>query len=382
MRLLSRYVIALLFVAPGPAFGGEQASSPVVDPALRDWQYGGFADLGYLFDVDDPSNEVFRSRGTTWHLNAAHFNMMGAYLTKAPSDRSRWGTQLLLHTGKDDELFGFSATAPAIDGAEWLRHVGWANVSYLAPAGNGLTIQGGIFASLIGYDSLYAKDNYTYTRPWGADFTPYLMMGVNVAYPVTEKLTTTMFVINGYWHLANANRAPSAGLQLAYEITPRLTAKQTVLSGPHQPNTSFEFWRHLSDTIVEHKTDRMVLALEFHVATERVDSPARPRATWAAAQALMHWRPASRWSITVRPEIAHDSDGRWTLARQTVKAITSTIQRSVPYRRSELAIKVEHRFDASRGADGGFFRSADARESKPSQQLLILGLLFTFDSTR
>lgn len=32
--------------------------------------------------------------------------------------------------------------------------LGLANVSYLTPAGNGLTVKGGIFGSLIGYDGL------------------------------------------------------------------------------------------------------------------------------------------------------------------------------------------------------------------------------------
>jgi hypothetical protein len=34
--------------------------------------------------------------------------------------------------------------------------------------------------------------------------------------------------------------------------------------GPHQDNTSTEFWRYIADTIVEHRTDRVVAALNFH----------------------------------------------------------------------------------------------------------------------
>src|SRR5713226_7416083 len=47
--------------------------------------------------------------------------------------------------------------------------------------------------SLIGYDSLYAKDNFTYTRPWGGDYTPYIMFGVNASYPFSKKITVTAF---------------------------------------------------------------------------------------------------------------------------------------------------------------------------------------------
>ena len=93
-------------------------------------------------------------------------------IRKAPSESSRFGFEATAQTGEDSKLFGFSATAPNIRGADWLRHLGPTNLSYVAPVGNGLTLQGGIFSSFIGYDSLYAKDNFTYTRPWAADFTP------------------------------------------------------------------------------------------------------------------------------------------------------------------------------------------------------------------
>jgi hypothetical protein len=261
--------------------------------AAAQTQYGAFLDAGYLYDTNHPSNHAFRSRGTTWHVDEWDVNMMGVSLKKKPSEQSRWGEELIVQGGKDAELFGFSATAPNIAGATTLRHFGLANVSYLAPAGRGLTLQGGIFNSFIGYDGLYAKDNFTYTRPWGADFTPYLMLGVNASYPLTDKLTGTAFVLNGYWHLAAANHVPSTGAQLAYAVDPRVTVKETVLVGPHQSNTALGNWRYLSDTIVEHKTERLTVAAEYQLSAERVDTAGRPRALWMAGQLPIQWRSAA-----------------------------------------------------------------------------------------
>src|SRR5215470_3303100 len=231
---------------PSPAAQSQSSSS---------WHYGGFFDAGYLLDFNHPANRVFRGRGTTWHVDRPQVNMAAFYVRKKPTEDSRWGLELTAQAGKDAELFGFSATAPNIGGYRFLRQFGPTNVSYLAPVGKGLTIQGGIFNSFIGYDSLYAKDNFNYTRPWGADFTPYFMMGVNAQYPFTKKVTGTFFLVNGYWHLAHANNVPSWGGQAAFSVTSHLTVKQTVLVGPHQSNTSFRFWRFLSDTIIEHKTE-------------------------------------------------------------------------------------------------------------------------------
>jgi Putative beta-barrel porin-2, OmpL-like. bbp2 len=342
-----------------------------------------FFDGSYLFDFNHPSNRLFRSRGTAWHVDEPHLNMAAAYAKKKTSEQSRWGTELLVQTGKDDEVFGFSATAPNLAGAAWLRHFGLANVSYLVPTGNGLTLQGGIFASLIGYDSLYAKDNFNYTRPWGADFTPYLMLGINAGYPFTSKLAATFYVVNGYWHLADANPVPSSGVQVAYTPSARTTIKETVLLGPHQANTSLQFWRVLSDTILEHRGDRLTIAGEYHFATERVDTSARPRAWWMAAQMPLRWNVCGPLSVAVRPEIAWDSHGRWTLAEQTVKAVTSTIEYRVTHKRAAGILRLEHRFDHSSGPDGGFFvqdrANGGAVALTPSQHLLIVAAILTLD---
>jgi hypothetical protein len=353
--------------------------------ASPQWQYGGFLDFGYLEDFNDPANHLFRSRGTTFHVNEWDVNMAALYVRKAASENSRWGTELTLQAGKDTQVFGFSPTAPELPGANWLRHLGPTDVSYLAPIGKGLTLQGGIFSSLIGYDSLYAKDNFTYTRPWGADFTPYLMLGVNASYPFTNKLTGTVVVVNGYWHLADANGIPSSGGQLAYKPSDQWALKETFIYGPHQSDTSLEFWRFLSDSIAEWKKERFTTAFEYFVGTEAVDSAANPRALWMSGQLPVHWQVSPRFSVTVRPEVYWDRDGRTTGFRQTVKANTTTLEYRIPYRQANAILRLEHRIDDSRGIGGGFFNDGEVRPGMvgltPTQNLLIVGVIFTFDSS-
>jgi Putative beta-barrel porin-2, OmpL-like. bbp2 len=258
-------------------------------------------------------------------------------------------------------------------------------VSYLAPVGNGLAIQGGIFASLIGYDGLYAKDNFTYTRPWTGDYTPYFMLGVNASYPVTPRLTATALLVNGYWHLAHANDVPSGGGQLAYKATDRVTVKETVLYGPHQADTALRHWRFFSDSIVERRAGPVIAAFEYQIGTEGVAVPGDPRALWMAAQAPVRWAVAGPWSITVRPEFAWDRDGRWIGAAQSVRAFTSTVEFRKPVGAAQAIVKLEYRVDDSRGPGGGFFTEPDVRPGVPGltsmQHLFGIGLIVTFDST-
>ena len=356
-----------------------QTAAPT--PIANEWQYGGFVDGAYLGDTNSPSNHLFRTRGTTPRVDELNVNMAAAYARKKPSESSRWGVEATGQLGEDSKIFGFSATAPNITGADWLLHLGPTNVSYLAPVGRGLTLQGGIFSSFVGYDSLYAKDNLNYTRPWTADFTPYLMLGVNASYPVTEKTTVTALLLNGYWHLAHANDVPSIGGQIAYKASDHVTLKETVLYGPHQENTSAGLWRFLSNTWVERRSARLVTALDFHVSEEAVDAPGRPRAWWVAAQAPIRWIVEGPWSVTARPEFAWDSIGRWTTVEQKIGAFTTTLEYKAALGKSQTILRFEHRYDRSSGPDGGFFK--DIRPGlvglTPNQHLFIVGAIVTFD---
>src|SRR5690348_15172935 len=130
-------------------------------PAKGKWEYDGFVDVGYLLDFNHPANHLFRDRSTTFKVDELDLNIAGAGVKKIASEDSRWGMDLAVQAGKDSENFGFSATAPNVGGSDWLRHFALADLSYLAPVGKGLTLQAGLFNSFIGYDSLYAKDNFT-----------------------------------------------------------------------------------------------------------------------------------------------------------------------------------------------------------------------------
>jgi Putative beta-barrel porin-2, OmpL-like. bbp2 len=363
----------------------QPADSHPPSNSASEWRYGTFLDLGYTRDFNDPANHVFRSRGTTARVNDLDVNMVEAHLKKDAVKSSPWGIELGLQTGNDSRTFGFSATAPDLGGARILRHISAANVSYLAPLGSGLKLQGGIFSSLVGYDSLYSKDNLNYTRPWGTDYTPYLMMGINASYDFTRRLSGTLLVINGYWHLAHANNIPTSGGQVAYKPTPHVTWKQTVLYGPHQASTDLPFWRLLSDSSIEHRGESITAALEYLVGTERTGEGATHRALWTAAQLPLRWSIQGPWSVAVRPEVFWDRDGRWTGFRQTVKAFTTTIEYRFAYRFSSVILRVEHRYDDSRGPGGGFYKGPYLQSGEPAlvpaQHLLIVAAVFSFDSS-
>jgi hypothetical protein len=361
-------IVLVLLLEARPAHAQEAAPS---------WQAGGFVDAGYLNDLNSPSNHLFRTRGTTPRVDELNVNMAAAYVRKIASATSRWGLEVTGQTGEDSQTFGFSPTAPNVGGADWLRHLGPTNVSYLVPAGRGLTLQGGIFESVIGYDSLYAKDNFTYTRPWAADFTPYFMSGANASYPVSDRLSLTGFLINSYFHLSDPNDVPSFGGQVGYALTARLTFKETTLFGPQQADSSLAYWRSLSDTILEHKSGRLTAAAELQLATERTVAT-EEHASWLACQLPLHVVVAGPWSVSVRPEFARDTAGRYTGVRQTVGAVASAVEYRRVFPVAQAIVRAEYRYDRSTGQEGGFY-SGPANLLVPGQPLVGVAVMLTFD---
>jgi len=360
-------------------------SSNSEDAGTANWHYGAYLDVSYIGNFNFPDNHLWRSRTTAFQHNEVSPNMGLAYVRKDAGESSRWGMELGFQGGRDSEEFAFLAGERRVDGADVLRHVSRANVSYLAPVGKGMLITAGLFNSLMGYESLYAKDNANYTRSWIADNTPYMMFGVNAQYPVNDALTITAFIVNSYYHLAHPNDLPSYGGRWTWKATPRLTLTQTLYGGPDQTQTSLEFWRLYGNHILEWKGDDVTVAASFDIGTESiVGQPGSPRTFVMGGNMVVRWHVTGPWSVALRPEFYWDRNGRWTGAEQFVKAITSTVEYKFPYKWMNTIIRVEHRYDESTGVGGGFFKNGEIRpgvnELAPGQHLFLLGMLLSLDS--
>ncbi|MCS6898055.1 MAG: porin, partial [Nitrospira sp.] len=239
LRAPSSFIMALVLLLSSP-LRAQEAEPPAQEKSALEqnqsalqprqhslWRYGVYLDVGYVANFNFPDNDRWRSRSTaSWH-NQPVANMVLAYMRKEATESSRWGMELGVQGGYDTVGFAFLPGEKKVEGADVLRHLHRANVSYLAPLGNGWRVTVGLFNSLMGYESLYAKDNANYTRSWIADYSPYMMFGLNAAYAANDRLAVTAFVINRYYHLAYTVAQPSYGGKWSYKLSPRLTAMQT-----------------------------------------------------------------------------------------------------------------------------------------------------------
>ena len=164
------------------------------------WHWGAYLDASYPINFNFPENHRWRSKITTPRTNELTPNMVLGYVRKEVAPDSRWRLELGAQGGYDTSLLVPSPTPQGdkpVPGADTLRHVHRANVSYLAPVGNGLTVTAGLFNSFIGYKSFYSRNNANYTRSYMADNAPYLMDGIAAQYPIEDSLKLAVYVVNG-----------------------------------------------------------------------------------------------------------------------------------------------------------------------------------------
>jgi hypothetical protein len=348
------------------------------------WHYGAYADTSYNDDLNHPDNHTWRSHGTEYDLGEPAVNMAMVYAHKDAVETSRLGLEINVQAGRDANYFGYSNVAPNLSHSDTWRHFGRLNASYLAPIGRGLTLQAGIFNSIVGEESLYAKDDLNYTRAWIADYSPYLMLGANASYPFTDNTSATLYVINQYFHLEAPNNVPDYGAQVQHKVSTELTLKQAVIAGPDQAAIGTEYWRWFSDTIAEYNKGRLTAWFDHQAGTERVASLGGYRVFWDGAAVAAKWKFTDRVSLAERVGYLWDHDGRLTGSRQLLKEVTTTFEYKVPYKWANVALRLEHRWDESTGPDGGFFYGGGSDGPNPTlraqQHKIIAALLWTFDS--
>jgi hypothetical protein len=361
-----------------PAFAGAEGKEASSSP----WHYQWYIDAGFVHSDNDPANREWRSKSTTNRFADLELFLGMGNLGREPLPGSPWGFEFGLQTGIDSKDLVTEPPPPArvpFDDADSWRHLYRANVSYLFDAGRGLRLTAGLINSFIGYESFLAIDNPNYTRGYLLDTVPYFMVGVEAIWDVSEEVDLGFYLISGYNYLTHPNDVPSSGLQFAWRVSPRTTFKQNLYYGPDQAETSIDFWRFLSDSIIEWRTDRFLLAGAVNFGTEKqARLPGQPRHNWSSGALWARWEVAERWSVALRPEFFWDPDGQITAAQQTIQAYTGTVKYQFSPRHQRLVGTFEVRYDRSTGGQGGFYAGPD-NHLVPDQSLFLIGVLWSFD---
>jgi hypothetical protein len=241
------------------------------------------------------------------------FNMAEISLKKEPSDRYPFGFGLVL-TGGDDVQFNHAigifrdeddtpADTEKFDVQE-------AYLSYKGPVGSGLTLKGGKFVTLLGYEVIESPNNLNVSRSFLFTFaTPLTHVGLLASYPVTETLSVTAGPILGWDVATGRNGAPSGLGQIAYTGVQDLTTSVNFTVGPEKTGDQKNL-RWLVDLVASYTgIKEFTLGANVDAGQEEDAAADGGSATWwgIAGYAAYDWTEKIR--TAVRLEYFDDADG-------------------------------------------------------------------------
>jgi hypothetical protein len=136
----------------------------------------------------------------------------------------RWGYRLDLMYGQATETVqGGAQNEPR---PQAYRPVFQAVGTYVIPAGEGLKVDFGKWASSLGYEGNYTKDQINYSRSYFFNFLPFYHMGFRASYPFSDELSASYMLVNGAQQTEDFNEFKSQHFQLA--VTPSSQSSWTI----------------------------------------------------------------------------------------------------------------------------------------------------------
>ena len=193
----------------------------------------GFVDAYYVYDFNHP--RTLDRPFTTQAARHDEFNINLAYLAATlagPRLRGRFAAQ-----------FGTSVQANyaaeprigTLSGPEVSRFIQEATAGYeAAPT---LWIDGGVFFSPFGSESWISRDNWTYTRSFIADNSPYYEAGVKATWQVRPSVSAQLHLINGWQNVSETNSDKSLGARIDYTPRPDVDFAYDAYVGNDRPDS-------------------------------------------------------------------------------------------------------------------------------------------------
>jgi hypothetical protein len=346
----------------------------------------GYIEAYYAYNFNHPSNGITNYRGYDNRHNT--FTLQNAALG-ASFEAGRVGGKVMLQIGSvSSTYYSGEPTVPGAGGANgsspalW-RYLQEAYVTYKARCG--VLVTAGVMASPIGMQSFAVKDQWAWSRSNLGYALPKYHTGVKATYELTERLSATVGVFNGWNSILDDNDGKSVEGHVTYRVPDRLLVQVLYFGGVERPAGAPEgqYWRHHFDAVGQ------VELTSWLQARAQADYGFEPNrfgtASWAAGELALRAK-ATKWlSFTVRGDRFHENlattDGRSTpLFWEGIKWVSSGTATAEVRAHENLAVRLEFRHDASeaplyftKDVAGDGSTSAPFAVNASSQNTLLLG---------
>ncbi len=363
---------------------------------FRNTTISGTVDGYYGYNFNRPLGRVNLLRAYDVSSNSFSLNQAVISVERAPDVDAgrRFGMRMDLMYGQATEtLQGNAANEPR---PQVYRPLWQVYGTYVAPIGKGLTLDFGKFASSLGYETNFTKDNFNYSRSYFFNYLPFYHFGMRAKYPVNDKLTVMYHVMNGVQQSEDFNKFKSQHVAAILTPTKRVTwqvnyyfgreqrdvAPQhnpTFASLPTQPGLSTDViapeprgrFHALDSYVTWLVTDKLTLAAEADYVINRAQEFSAPsRVTGGVAYARYQFTP--KFALGGRAEYLSDRGGLFSGVTQALKETTFTAD----YKLADgLLMRGEWRRDFS---NQPFFLTSVPGALKKEQNTATLGLVWWF----
>src|SRR5262252_2662100 len=179
---------------------GEHAASHTqrlpADP-LHDLQFATALDTYYAYNFNQPIGRVNLLRAYDATSNNFSLNQANLIVESPPNPDAgrRFGGRLDLQYGQATEtLQGSAVNEPR---PQVFRNIFQAYGTYVFPVGRGLTLDFGKWASALGFENNYVKDQINYSRSYWFNFLPFYHTGARVNYKINDGIALNYWITNG-----------------------------------------------------------------------------------------------------------------------------------------------------------------------------------------
>ena len=346
--------------AQSPGEPPVQSPAPAPAPAApwyQDLSVNGLVEGSWVFNTNAPASRTNQFRVFDTDDRSLTLDEVELVLQRAIATPGQVGFRV-------DATFG--ATVPRVtasaglfrdaDGDAGDFDVHQAYLSYIAPAGRGLRIALGKFATHVGYEVINGYDGFNDHHSRGLLFgyaQPFTHTGVRVSYAFTDAVSGQVLLVNGWDNAVDNNTGKTIGVQLAVAPSHAFTLTANYVGGPEQPDTNAH-GRHLIDLVaIGRPTASLALGANYDCGREA--AVALPEtagggvrdARWQGLAAYGRLGLTARTALSLRGEVFDDPQGARTGYAQTLSEFTLTPE----FRpRPSFIVRGDLRFDRSNRA--------------------------------
>lgn len=337
----------------------------------------------YGYNFNAPVGRVNLLRAYDVSSNSFSLNQVNLVVEHLPTTESRVGGRVDLQFGQATEtLQGSSANEqrPQV----W-RNLFQAYGSYLAPIGSGLQLDFGKFASSLGNEGNYSKDQVAYSRSYSFNYLPFYHMGLRANYNVTPKVNVAYYLVNGANDTEDLNGFKSQGFIFTLKPASSLTWNVNYYFGQEArdveptpsgglPTTNISpapnGREHIFDTYATWQaTPKLTLIGEADYVLNRTVSEQQPGRVVIGGFTAKYQLPRN-WYIGARTEYFDDRGGLFSGTTQALKEATAVLDHTLA---PGFIVRAEYRRDWS---NQRFFLSDTAGSLLHAQTTAELGLMY------